>query len=167
MAKSVPYSRAWLALAATRIAVGFVFLWAFFDKMFGLGFATAAGKAWVNGVSPTGGFLKFGLNVDSPFAAFFKSLAGYAWVDWLFMIGLLGIGIALVLGIGLRIAAATGTVLLLMMWAAELPLANNPVVDDHVVYALVLWIVAFGRREWSLTDWWLSKKSVKKNSWLW
>ncbi len=35
------------------------------------------------------------------------------------MIGLLGIGAALILGIGMRIAASTGTLLLGFMWAAE------------------------------------------------
>ena len=94
-------------------------------------------------------------------------MAGQGWVDWLFMLGLLGIGLALVLGIGLRAAAVAGTALLVMMWAALIPLENNPLVDDHLVYALVLWVVAFGRREWSLTEWWLSHKSVKKNQWLW
>ncbi len=54
------------------------------------------------------------------------------------MIGLLGIGAALVLGAGMRIAAATGGVLLVFMWAAELPLATNPFLDDHLIYALVL-----------------------------
>lgn len=167
MAKNSNYAHAWKALAATRIALGFLFLWAFFDKLFGLGFATAAERAWVSGGSPTTGFLKMGVNPDSPFAATFSSLAGQAWVDWLFMFGLLGVGVALLLGIGLRIAAVAGSALMLLMWAALIPLENNPVVDDHIVYALVLWVVAFGKREYSLTDWWLSNKSVKKNPWLW
>ncbi len=167
MAKTVPYKRAWQALAATRIALGFVFLWAFFDKLLGLGISTAADKAWIVGASPTTGFLKFGVNEHSPFRDTFVSLAGQPWVDWLFMLGLLGIGVALTLGIGLRIAAVTGTILLYLMWIAEVPLANNPVIDDHIIYALVLWVVAFGRREWSLTDWWLSNKAVKKQPWLW
>ncbi len=161
------YAHAWKALAVTRIALGWVFLWAFLDKTFGLGFATSAEKAWVNGGSPTTGFLKMGVNPDSPFAGFFNSLAGQGWVDWLFMLGLLGIGLALVLGIGLRIAAVSGTALLVMMWAASIPLENNPVVDDHIVYALVLWVLAFSRREYSLSNWWLSQKTVKKNPWLW
>ena len=38
----------WYALAAARILLGIVFLWAYFDKLFGLGFATKAAKAWVN-----------------------------------------------------------------------------------------------------------------------
>ncbi len=165
--KAVNYEKAWYALAIARVMVGFVFLWAFVDKLFGLGFATKPAAAWLAGGSPTTGFLKFGVNPDSPFKDVFTSLAGQVWVDWLFMLGLLGIGLALVLGIGLRVAAVTGTLLLLMMWAAEIPLENNPVIDDHIVYALVLCAVAFGRREWSLTNWWLSHKTVKKQPWLW
>jgi len=168
MTKTHPtYKHAWYALAVARIMIGFVFLWAFFDKTFGLGFATTAEKAWLAGGSPTTGFLKMGVNPDSPFASFFNSLAGQAWVDWLFMAGLLGIGVALVLGIGLRIAAATGTLLLVMMWAAAVPLENNPVVDDHLVYAAIIITAAAARREWSLTNWWLSLGFVKKNKWLW
>ena len=167
MAKAAGYANAWKALALTRIALGFVFLWAFLDKTFGLGFATAANKAWIAGGSPTTGFLKFGVNAHSPLHDFFVSLAGNAWVDWLFMLGLLGIGLALVLGIGVRIAAVAGTILLFMMWAAAVPLENNPLIDDHIVYALVLWVVAFGRRDWSLIGWWMKQGSVKKQPWLW
>ncbi|MEU1639921.1 hypothetical protein ABZ440_44135, partial [Nonomuraea sp. NPDC005701] len=43
--------------AVARIAIGWIFLWAFLDKTFGWGFATPAGKAWVAGGSPTTGFL--------------------------------------------------------------------------------------------------------------
>lgn len=39
---------------------------------------------------------------------------------------------------GFRIAAVTGTLMLVLMWAAELPLANNPFMDEHVIYAVVL-----------------------------
>lgn len=161
------YKKAWQALAAARIMVGFVFLWAFFDKLLGLGFATKPEEAWLTGASPTTGFLTHGVNELSPFADFFAGLAGQAWVDWLFMLGLLGIGLALVLGIGLRIAAVAGTLLLVMMWAAEIPLENNPIIDDHLIYATMLFVFAAGKREWSLTNWWLSNPTVKKTSWLW
>ncbi|MEU4702481.1 hypothetical protein [Nonomuraea dietziae] len=122
--------------AITRISIGWVFLWAFLDKAFGLGFATPAAKAWINGGSPTTGFLKG--TGENALGGLFSSLAGQAWVDWLFMAGLLGIGLALTLGIGTRVAAATGGLLLMLMWAAELPLANNPFMDDHVIYTIVL-----------------------------
>lgn len=42
------------------------------------------------------------------------------------------------LGVGTRIAAVTGTLMLVLMWAAELPLANNPFMDEHLIYAVVL-----------------------------
>jgi len=160
-------SNAWYALAASRILLGFVFLWAFFDKTFGLGFTTTADRAWTMGGSPTTGFLKMGVNPDSPFAGFLNGLAGMAWVDWLFMAGLLGIGVALTFGVALRIAALAGSVLLVLMWTALLPLENNPVVDDHIVYMTVLWVVAAGQRKWSLANWWLGLGFVKKNKWLW
>jgi len=166
-AKKPTYRSAWYAVAVTRILLGFVFLWAFLDKTFGLGFATESAKAWVNGGSPTAGFLQFGVNPESPFKDFFTSLAGAPGVDFLFMIGLLGIGLALVMGIGLRIAAVAGSILLIMMWLAVLPLENNPVLDDHIVYIAMLWVIALSRREWSLVDWWLSNDFVKKNAWLW
>ena len=93
-------------LAGLRLALGWVFLWAFLDKLFGLGFATPAKNAWINGGSPTKGFL--GNAVSGPFEGFYHSFAGAAWADWLFMIGLAGIGTALIAGIGMRIAATAG-----------------------------------------------------------
>jgi thiosulfate dehydrogenase [quinone] large subunit len=120
--------------AVARIAIGFVFLWAFVDKLVGFDHATPAAKAWLNGGSPSGGFLK---GVDGPFAGLFNAIAG-APADWLFMAGLLGIGIALILGVGMRIAAAAGALLLVLMWAASLPIVTNPFLDDHLVYAIVL-----------------------------
>ena len=134
------------AWAVSRLAIGFVFLWAFFDKLLALGYATGVDRetgaidrfgdaAWINGGSPTTGFLS---GVTGPFASVFEPMAGAAWADWLFMIGLLAIGTALVLGIGMRIAAAAGALLLVFMWMASLPLENNPFMDDHLVYAVVL-----------------------------
>jgi thiosulfate dehydrogenase [quinone] large subunit len=165
--QAVTHKKAWVALAIARIMVGFVFLWAFLDKTMGLGYATPHGEAWPDGVSPTAGFLKFGVNPNGPFVDFFHGLVGNVVVDWLFMLGLLGIGLALMLGIGLRLAAVAGTLLLIMMWAAELPLENNPVIDEHLVYAAVLWVVALTPRSWSLVNTWLQNKTVKKNPWLW
>jgi len=132
----VPESKARYAWAITRISLGWVFLWAFLDKTFGLGFATATEDAWVNGGSPTFGFLNFGTE-GKLFHEFFAGLAGPV-ADWAFMLGLLGIGTALILGIGMRIAAASGAVLMTSMWFASLRLENNPFMDDHLVYAIVL-----------------------------
>jgi len=134
-ADALPAAARWV-LAGLRLALGFVFLWAFVDKVFGLGRATPAEGAWISGGSPTEGFLA---NAPTgPLAGMFTSIAGAAWADWVFMLGLAGIGIALMLGIGARIATVAGALMLLLMWAAVLPPANNPVIDDHLVYAGVL-----------------------------
>jgi thiosulfate dehydrogenase [quinone] large subunit len=135
------------ALGLLRLALGWVFLWAFLDKLFALGFATGrdaktgvvdrfGDAAWVNGGSPTKGFLTFG--TAGPLKDFYGSFAGAAWADWLFMLGLFGIGVALVLGVGMRIATMAGSAMLVMMWSAYLPPDNNPFMDDHLVYALAL-----------------------------
>lgn len=147
-----------------RIALGFVFFWAFIDKLFGLGFATAAGKSWLSGGSPTTGFLKMG--TQGPFASFFQSLAGSAVVDWLFMMGLLLLGVSLILGIGVKIASYGGSLLLFLMWLALIPPQNNPFVDEHIIYILALLglgSIPAADREFSLAKWWLKTKLVKKN----
>ena len=129
-----------------RLSIGWVFLWAFIDKLFALGFATGRNPktgvvtrfgdaAWINGGSPTKGFLS---HSEGPFSSFYQSFAGAAWANWLFMIGLLGIGLALMLGVAMRIAAASGAVMLVLMWSAVLPPANNPFMDDHIIYAITL-----------------------------
>lgn len=127
-----------IAAAVTRIAMGFYFFWAFIDKTFGLGFSTPAEGAWVNGGSPTAGYLS---GVEGPFGSFFNGLAGAAWIDWIFMIGLLGIGLALLLGIGMRIAAVSATVMLALMYLASLPLVTNPILDSHITQALAIILV--------------------------
>jgi thiosulfate dehydrogenase [quinone] large subunit len=141
------------ALAALRIAFGLTFLWAFFDKLLALGYATGVDAqtgntdrfgpaAWIHGGSPTFGFLKFGVADDNPFAGTFHSMAGQGWADWLFMLGLLGVGITLTLGVGMRLGAITGGLLYLLMWVASMPLDNNPVIDDHVIGLISMIVLA-------------------------
>ncbi|MFI6485386.1 DoxX family protein [Nonomuraea sp. NPDC050663] len=121
--------------AVTRIALGFIFLWAFLDKTFGLGFSTPAQNAWINGGNPTAGYLG---GVEGPFSGMFHAMAGNPVVNVLFMAGLLGVGLALILGIGMRVAAVAGALMMVFMWMASLPMTSNPVIDDHLIYALVL-----------------------------
>lgn len=158
--------------ALLRISLGAIFLWAFIDKLVGLGFATCrdaktdavevmCSKAWLEGGSPTLGFLKFG--TDGPLAEFYQGLAGNSFIDWLFMLGLLGIGLALLFGVGVRIATVSGSLLLAMMWSAALPPANNPILDDHLVYILVLAgiHVTNGNQVWGMRKWWVKQPVVK------
>ena len=142
-----------MALGVLRICFGFTFLWAFLDKLLALGYSTGKNPetgavdrfgdaAWINGGSPTEGFLTFGVPEDNPFKDTFNSMAGQTWADWLFMLGLLGIGIALLLGFAVRLAGLAGAILYLLMWLAVLPLENNPVVDDHLTGAVVVIVLA-------------------------
>jgi thiosulfate dehydrogenase [quinone] large subunit len=133
-------------VAVLRIAFGLTFLWAFFDKLLALGYSTGRDEtgavdrfgdaAWIHGGSPTEGFLKFG--ADGPFDGFYHGIAGAAWADVLFMLGLLGIGLALTTGVATRLACAAGVLLYVMMWTVVLPPETNPVIDDHILGALTM-----------------------------
>ena len=143
-------------LAGLRLVLGFTFMWAFIDKLFGLGYATPAAKAWINGGTPAQGFMK---HAEGPFGSFFANIAG-PWADWLFMTGLAGIGIALLTGAGLKIAAWTGALLLALMYLAEFPLGatgmTNPLVDSHWIEALAIGVLAatLAGDTWGLGKWW-------------
>ncbi|MBS3144298.1 hypothetical protein J4208_01815 [Candidatus Woesearchaeota archaeon] len=153
-------------LGVARISLGCIFFWAFIDKLFGLSFATPPDKAWLLGNAPTLGFLT--KSTYGPFASIYQSFAGSPVIDWLFMLGLLGIGLSLILGIGIKIAGYSGALLMVLMYAAMIPPKNNPLFDDHIIYALILlaftqmkvghWI-GFGKL-WSQT------KLVKQNKFL-
>lgn len=75
------YDKSLYAWAAVRLAIGFTFLWAFFDKLLGLGFSTCRDastnvvnvmceQSWYQGGSPTAGFLKFA--TKGPLADFYQ-----------------------------------------------------------------------------------------------
>ena len=171
----VTHTAARRALGALRIGFGVTFLWAFFDKLLALGYATGVNPetgavdrfgpdAWINGGSPTFGFLTFGVPEDNPFREFFNGLAGDTWVNWLFMLALLGIGLALTFGVGIRIAAASGALLYLMMWVASMPLENNPVVDDHLLGAVTMVVLAttLAGDTWGVGKQWARTNLVRK-----
>lgn len=164
-------------LGVLRLSLGWIFLWAFLDKLFALGFATGrdaetgvvdrfGDAAWFNGGSPTNGFLSFG--TAGPLKDLYGSFAGAAWADWLFMIGLLGIGAALMLGIAMRIATVGGIAMLVMMWSAALAPANNPFMDDHLVYALTMGVLlgVGAGHHLGLGDAWNRLPVVREHPWL-
>jgi len=147
--------------AVLRISLGWVMFWSFIDKLFGLGFATKPENAWLAGGSPTTGFLKNA--VHGPFAELYQSLSGSALVDWLFMLGLLGVGTAFLFGIAIRFSGYVGALMLLLVYTALLPPANNPVVDDHLIYALLFVLIAESNagRVWGFQESWRSSSIVK------
>ncbi len=158
-------------LAVLRLATGFIFVWAFLDKTFGLGYSTPAERAWVNGGTPSQGFL-LGDAVVGPLKPFFASIASPA-SDVLFMIAMLAIGVAVTLGIGLRVSAVVGSFVLLAMWLAEWPIgmgvgSTNPIVNYHVIYALSLTVIAVlhAGDTWGAGLPWKRLALVQKAPWL-
>lgn len=150
-----------------RLAMGWMFLWSFFDKLFGLGFSTPHASAWIAGGSPTVGFLKFA--TKGPFVGFYQGLAGNPVVDWLFMLGLLFIGVSLIFGVLVRLSSWTGFFMVLLMYTAGfMPPAQNPFLDEHIFYLIIFiglilshsgyWL-GLGRR-------WASTRLVQNHSYL-
>lgn len=138
----------WLKL---RLVMGLIFLWAFADKLLGLGFATKADQAWIKGASPTYVFLTNATR--GPFAEFFKKLpemsmvGGVSLFDWTFMLGLLFVGLTLIFNKYVVLGALAGSVMFLLIYLAMFPPANNPLLDEHIVYILVLAVLAFKSKE--------------------
>ena len=168
------------ALAVLRIGFGLTFLWAFLDKLLALGFSTGAitneqgaktgtdyfgPAAWINGGNPTEGFLSGSIG---PFSGIYHDIAGNTVVNVLFMAGLLVIAVGLLLGIYMRFACAAAALMLILMWSASLPPANDPFMDDHIVYALVLAGLALvgAGNTLGLGRWWARTSLVRGNAWL-
>jgi thiosulfate dehydrogenase [quinone] large subunit len=178
----VTSSAARKALAVLRIAFGLTFLWAFFDKLLALGWHTGwvtaedgtetldrfGAAAWVNGGSPTEGFLKYGVSESNWLHGFYNAIGGTWYADWLFMLGLLGLGLALTFGFGMRIAMVTGALLYFLMWTASFRLENNPVLDEHVLGAasLVVLGLTLAGDTWGVGKRWARTQLVRDNSWL-
>jgi len=172
MAKGKKHARVAYVWATTRISLGMIFLWAFFDKLFGLGFATCRGdggainygcdSAWVQGGSPTEGFLNYG--TKGPFQDTFQGLAGNGFIDVLFMVGLLGIGFALIFGIFMKLGVYSGVLLMMMMWASSaIWPEHHPFLDDHVIYSMVMLglLMVNDDQVWGLGKMWKKQGLVK------
>jgi len=92
------------------------------------------------------GVLNNAIPEGNPFVGLWGSMAGNPLVDQLVMWGLTLTGLGLILGALVRWNAFRGAVMMLFFWAASLqggllqglPLAHGWVVDDHLVYAALL-----------------------------
>ena len=147
---------------AARMMLGWTFLWAFVDKLFGLGFATDADSAWIRGGNPATGFLDFESAV--PFERFFREVIDSAVIEWMFMIGLALIGLSLMLGIFVQIASWAGALVLMLLYVSAFPPAHNPVVDGHIVYAVALGAIALSNAGnfLGLGVWWTHTRLVQR-----
>lgn len=170
-------------LAALRIGFGLTFLWAFFDKLLALGFHTGAitneagtrtgidffaeDAAWINGGSPTEGYLS-NVPENNWLQGMWNDMAGQWWVDGLFMLGLLGVGLTLTLGIGMRIGAVAGAAMYLLMWFSSFPLEQNPIIDEHLLGALTVGVLAltYAGDTWGFGRRWARQPIVVRHRWL-
>jgi len=163
-----------VALGVLRMLMGFTFLWAFLDKAFALGFSTGrnpdtgvitffGADAWIKGGSPTDGVLLYALK--GPFKGLYDGLAGQTWVEWVYMLSMLLIGLALILGIGTRLAAIGGIIWMTIFYTATaIWPEHNPFVDEHVVYVVLLAALALlgAGRYLGLGDWWNRTALVRR-----
>jgi len=132
-------ARVWQALSAERLAegvmgpmtlllrltMGWIFVWSGFDKLLG-DFSSA-------------GFLANG--TQGPLGDWFQGLAqnqaALDVIDPLVVWGQILIGLALVFGVGTRFALLWAGAMSFMFYIAQFPPANNPFMDEHLVYILL------------------------------
>lgn len=148
-------------LAVLRIAIGWMMLWPFFDKLLGLGFQTAPGSGVVDGGSPS----SFVVYVASGiFKDLFTSLAGNSIIDLIFMAGLLIIGITLILGFAAKLTSIAMTAFLILMYMLVVPPTDNPVIDYHITWILAIWAIYFlgGYERLSIYSRWKEFSLVKR-----
>jgi thiosulfate dehydrogenase [quinone] large subunit len=122
------------------------------------------------------GYLENAIVPGNPLSDFFASMAGSPLIDMLNMWGLTLTGLALILGAFVRWSAFWGAVMMLFYWLAALqggllaglPLAHGWVVDDHIVYAVLLFgLGAFGSGRILGLDSYIEDTSVVQNNrWL-
>jgi thiosulfate dehydrogenase [quinone] large subunit len=159
---------AWTVL---RLLLGWSFVWAFIDKMFGFGFSTCRAEdssaidffcdaAMIRGGSPTYGVLEFGTQ-GSHTGGLFSWMAPSApdainFADVGFMLALLAGGVALMLGLGTRIAAIGGAALMMFMFLAlDVWPETNPVNSSHTIEMVAfLGIATVGPGRFALQSWW-------------
>ena len=105
-----------------RIAMGWIFVWSGFDNLLGdwtsAGFLVNATKGPLEGW-----FVDLGTNS-----------AAVDVIDGLVIGGQILIGITLILGIVTRFSLFWAGVMMFMFYIAQLPPANNPFLDEHIIY---------------------------------
>ncbi len=156
-----------IVLGLGRIAISFTFIWAFFDKLLGLGFPSPKEVAIVNGGSPTEYYLS---ELTSGFLeGMWESLAGNAVVDAMLMIGLLLVGVAMLVGVASRLSTVGYSAMMILMYLLVVPPADNPLVDYHIIYIFLALAIYYygGYRTFGLEDRWMEIEFVKKHPILW
>jgi thiosulfate dehydrogenase [quinone] large subunit len=166
------YSEHWIgyALVGLRVVMGWVLLQGGLTKLV----TYLDGNPENNWTAA--GYLANAIPEGNPFMGMWGSMAGSPLIDMLVMWGLTLTGLGLILGAFVRWNAFWGAVMMMMFWAAALeggllaglPLAHGWVVDDHVVYAMLLFgLGAIGAGRILGVDGFLEELDVvKENRWL-
>lgn len=156
-----------ITLGVGRIALSFTFIWAFFDKLLGLGFPSTPEVAIVNGGSPTQYYL------SELAQGFMKDvwavLAGNSIVDFLLMAGLLLVGIGMLAGVASKLSTVGFCLMMVLMYLLVVPPVDNPLLSHHVIYLIfalaIYWLG--GYQKLSLHDRWVELPIVKDHPFLW
>ena len=166
------YSEQWIgyALVAMRVTMGWALLQGGLTKLVTY-LDSNPDNNWT-----AAGFLANAIPAGNPFTEVFAAMAGNPLIDILNMWGLTLTGLALILGAFVRWSAFWGAVMMLFYWAASLtgglmaglPGAHGWVVDDHLVYAALLFgLGAVGAGRVLGLDARIEKlKLVQNNRWL-
>lgn len=157
--------RGQFALAVVRMMIALMLLWTFFDNLIGLGYSTPSGEGMIDGGSPSESIMFF----EGTFSALFEPLAGSIVTDILLMAAFLFIGGALLLGIGMKITTAVGVFFFALLYLISFPNANNPLLDEHLVYIFALVAIYYYHTEdrYGLGNWWKNLPYVKDYPILW
>lgn len=151
-------------LGLIRIVLGFMLVWAFFDKLFGLGMPSGSDVAIINGGSPTEYYLSE--LIHGPLEGMWGALAGNVVVDILLMFGLITVGTCLMVGIASKLSTIGFVVMMIMMYCLCIPPADNPIFDYHIIYILAELSVYFlgGFSVMGVGGRWKELKIVKRYS---
>lgn len=77
-------------------------------------------------------------HLEGPFANIFSFMAGNVLVDNLVIWGEILIGACLILGVLVRFSAFWGVVMMLLFYFSGYPYEHSFIVNEHIIYALVL-----------------------------
>lgn len=151
------------ALLGLRLVMGWILLQGGLEKLFDPDWTAA-------------GYLQFAIADSNPFKETFVDMAGSTLVDQVVIWGLTLTGLGLILGAAVRWCAFWAAAMMLIFWVSAwqggmlqgIPLEHGWVVDDHVIYAVLLFgLGAFGAGRILGVDAWLEKTGfVRENRWL-
>ena len=151
------------ALVALRIMMGWVLFQGGIVKLLDSGWTAA-------------GFLTHAIPEGNPFMSQFANMAGSPIIDFLVPWGLTLTGLGLMLGALVRWNAFWAAFMMIMFWAASLtgglaqglPLEHGWFIDDHIVYAVLLFAIgALGAGRIFGADGAIEEfEVVKNNAWL-